>query len=128
MSKAFDKIAAGLNEVLAIARGEAEPAKIHPPEEIDVRTIRTRLGLSQEGFAAAYGFTINQIRDWEQGRSKPLGGVRTYLLVIEREPKRIASVIRRAAASRTFLRTPAAKVSRAGRQGKSRATAVVRSS
>ena len=36
-TKAFDKIAEGLNEALAIARGEAKPAKLHVPPEIDVR-------------------------------------------------------------------------------------------
>ena len=37
--KAFDKIAEGLNEALSIARGEAMPAKLHVPAEIDVRAI-----------------------------------------------------------------------------------------
>ena len=123
MSKAFDKIAAGLNEVLAIARGEAKPAKIHFPHEIDVRKLRLGLGLSQEEFAAAYGFTINQIRDWEQGRSKPLGGVRTYLMVIKHEPKRIASVIRRAAVQRKSSSTVAPKALPAARRRKSRVIA-----
>src|SRR5262245_18851980 len=31
--KAFDKIAEGLSEALAIARGEAKPAKLHIPAE-----------------------------------------------------------------------------------------------
>jgi hypothetical protein len=38
--KAFDKIMEGLNEALAVARGEATPAKLHVPAEIDVRKIR----------------------------------------------------------------------------------------
>jgi putative transcriptional regulator len=38
--KAFDKIAAGLNEAIAIARGEAAPARWHIPAEIDVKSIR----------------------------------------------------------------------------------------
>jgi putative transcriptional regulator len=62
MTKAFDKIAEGLNEALAIARGETAPAKTHFPQ-IDVWAIRAGLGLSQGDFAAVYGFTINQIRD-----------------------------------------------------------------
>jgi putative transcriptional regulator len=46
--KAFDQIAEGLNEVLSIARGEAKPAKLHVPPEIDVRAIRAKLDLSQK--------------------------------------------------------------------------------
>ncbi len=93
--KAFEKIAEGLNEALAIARGEARPARLHVPSEIDVRAIRRRTGLSQDDFATAFGFTINQIRDWEQGRARPLGGVRAYLLIIERDAKRVLELLRR---------------------------------
>jgi putative transcriptional regulator len=93
--KAFDKIAEGLAEALAIARGDAKPAKLHVPPEIDVRAIRARTKLSQEDFATAFGFTINQIRDWEQGRARPLGGVRAYLLIIERDPRRVLVLLRK---------------------------------
>ena len=92
--KAFDKIAEGLSEVLAIARGEAKPAKLHIPAEIDVRSIRDKLALSQEDFAAYFGFTVNQIKDWEQGRSRPLGGVRAYLIIIDRDPKSVLALLR----------------------------------
>jgi putative transcriptional regulator len=92
--KAFDRIAEGLNEALAVARGQKKPAKLHVPAEIDVRSIRTKIHLSQEDFAAWFGFTINQIRDWEQGRARPLGGVRAYLMLIERDPKAIQELLR----------------------------------
>jgi hypothetical protein len=41
--KAFDKIAAGLNEALTIARGEASPARLYIPAEIDVKAVRAKL-------------------------------------------------------------------------------------
>jgi putative transcriptional regulator len=92
--KAFDKIAEGLSEALAIARGEAKPAKLHIPTEIDVKAIRTKLALSQDDFAARFGFTTNQIRHWEQGRSRPLGGVRAYLTIIDRNPESVLALLR----------------------------------
>jgi putative transcriptional regulator len=92
--KAFDKIAEGLTEALAISRGEAKPAKLHIPPAIDVRSIRSKLSLSQDEFASLFGFTMNQIRDWEQGRSRPLGGVRAYLMIIDRDPKRVLALLR----------------------------------
>ena len=98
--KAFDKIAEGLGEVLAIARGEVKPARLHIPTEIDVKSVRTKLALSQEDFAAQFGFTVNQIKDWEQGRSRPLGGVRAYLIIIERDPKRVLALLRASAGKR----------------------------
>lgn len=81
--KAFDKIAEGLNEALEIARGERKPAKLHVPAEINVREIRAKTKMSQDDFAAAFGFTVNQIKDWEQNRCRPLGGNRAYLMLIK---------------------------------------------
>jgi putative transcriptional regulator len=92
--KAFDKIAEGLGEALAIVRGEAKPARLHIPAVIDVRAIRTKMVLSQDEFATLFGFTVNQIKDWEQGRSRPLGGVRAYLMIIERDPKSVLAILR----------------------------------
>jgi putative transcriptional regulator len=91
--KAFDKIAAGLNEAIAIARGEAKPARLHIPPELDVKAIRKRVGLSQETFAYSYGFTVEQIRAWEQGRSRPLGGVRAYLMLIELDHESVSRIL-----------------------------------
>jgi putative transcriptional regulator len=94
--KAFDKIMEGLNEALAVARSEAKPAKLHVPPEINVRDIRGKLHLSQEDFASVFGFTINQIKDWEQGRARPLGGVRAYLMIIDRDPKAVIKILQAA--------------------------------
>jgi putative transcriptional regulator len=85
--KAFGKIAEGLNEALAIARGEKAPLQLYVPPEMDVRRIRNKAGLSQDQFASAFGFTVHQIRQWEQGRSRPLGAMRAYLMLIDRDPK-----------------------------------------
>jgi putative transcriptional regulator len=90
---AFDKIAEGLQEALAIARGTAEPAQWHVPEEIDVRSIRIGTGLAQEEFARAFGFTVHQIRQWEQGRHRPLGAMRAYLVVIGRNPSAVLTML-----------------------------------
>ncbi len=92
--KARDKIAAGLREAIAVARGEAKPARLHVPAEIDVKAIRKKTGLSQEIFASFYGFTMEQIRAWEQGRSRPLGGVRAYLMMIDSDPEGVARILR----------------------------------
>ncbi len=88
--KAFDKIAAGLNDAIAIARGDADPAtyRVHVPEEIDVKAIRKRLGLTQEQFGLRYGFGP-RVRDWEQKRKRPDAAMRAFLLVIAREPEAV---------------------------------------
>ena len=92
-TKARDKIAAGLREAIAVARGEEEPERIHKPQEIDVKAIRKKTGMSQETFAQFYGFTIEQVRAWEQERSRPIGGVRAYLTMIDADAKGVASLL-----------------------------------
>jgi putative transcriptional regulator len=89
MSKrAFDKIMAGLESAKAYADGTADKRlyRLHVPEKIDVRKIRTRLGLSQEAFARKYGFALSALRDWEQGRRKPERTARILLKIVEKEP------------------------------------------
>jgi putative transcriptional regulator len=98
MSKrAFDQIAEGLTEALAIARGEAMPALIHVPAEMDVRAIRAKTRLSQDAFASVFGFTVHQIRQWEQGRNRPLGAMRTYLMLIDHDPAAVLTAMRKIA-------------------------------
>jgi putative transcriptional regulator len=92
MSKrAFDKIRAGLEDAIAIARGEADPAtyRVHVPDEIDVKAIRRKLGMSQARFAASFGFALDAVQNWEQGRRRPEGAARAFLKVIEHEPEAV---------------------------------------
>jgi putative transcriptional regulator len=86
---AFNKIAEGLNEALSIARGETKPFKLHVPSEVDVRAIRKGLAMSQEDFGLEFGFTLDQVRNWEQGRTRPTHGERTYLTLIAHGAKEI---------------------------------------
>ncbi len=93
-----DELVASLTEGMAILRGEVEPARFHPaPAAANVRAIRRRLGLTQAGFARRFGFGLATVRDWEQGRYQPDQAVRSYLLVIEREPDVVARALEAAA-------------------------------
>lgn len=91
--RAFDKIAAGLNGAIGIVRGDEAPARLHLPTELDVKSIRKKSGLSQENFPRSFGFTVEQIKSWEQGRSRPLGGVRAYLMMIDLDRKGVARIL-----------------------------------
>jgi putative transcriptional regulator len=95
MSKAGARILQGAREALAFARGEADPSTyvVHVPSEVDVKALRRKLKLSQAKFAERYGFNPARIRDWEQGRSRPDGAIRAYLLVISREPEAVARAL-----------------------------------
>jgi putative transcriptional regulator len=99
MSKAVAKgIRRGLQEALAYARGEADPAdyRVHVPRDVDVRAIRSKLRMTQEAFANTFGFSVNTLRHWEQGKRRPEGPTRAYLLVIDRAPKTVRKALRAA--------------------------------
>lgn len=57
------------------------------------RVIRTRLGLTQEEFAARYHIPLGTLRDWEQHRSEPDQAAQAYLKVIAKEPEMVARAL-----------------------------------
>jgi putative transcriptional regulator len=93
MSKAGKRLLRAAGEMRAIARGEARPAHVHVPPDVDVKAVRRKLGLSQEAFATEFSFTLVQIRDWEQGRSRPHDNARAYLLLIDRRPEIVRKML-----------------------------------
>ncbi len=66
-----------------------------PPLPDDVRAIRQRLGLSQEQFAGRYGFSVETIRNYEQGHRRPTGPARVLLRVIAGEPDAVTRALSR---------------------------------
>jgi len=66
-----------------------------PPLPHDVRAIRQRLGLSQEQFARRYGFSVETIRNYEQGHRRPTGPARVLLRVIAGEPDAVTRALSR---------------------------------
>ena len=93
MTKVGESILRGLEEAAAHARGEEVGALVHKvavvPETVDVKGIREARGLSQARFAALYGFSIDSIRNWEQGRRQPDLAARALLTVIAKEPEAV---------------------------------------
>lgn len=95
MSKVGSRLIGAAKEARQIAKGEILPAAQFVPSDIKVKDIRFRTKLSQGDFAATFGFTVQQIRDWEQHRSKPLGGVRAYLMLISDQPEMVVKMLGR---------------------------------
>jgi putative transcriptional regulator len=71
--KEADSVRRGLEEALAYAEGTADMGRhgVHVPADIDVKAVRTKLDMTQEEFAGRFGFSINTLRHWEQGRRVP---------------------------------------------------------
>jgi putative transcriptional regulator len=62
-------------------------------DALNVRMLREHLGLSQAGFASRYGFSVETIRQYEQGKRSPSGPARTLLQVIAAEPDAVTRAL-----------------------------------
>ena len=67
---------------------DAEPV-YPPPSPEQVRALRARLGLTQAQFARRFGFTLDTVQQYEQGRRRPSGPASTLLRVIEADPNAV---------------------------------------
>jgi DNA-binding transcriptional regulator YiaG len=68
----------------------AQAVLVYPPPKPDqIRALRARLGLSQTQFALMFGFTVDTVQQYEQGRRVPSGPASTLLRVIAVEPEAV---------------------------------------
>ena len=87
----FDILKTGLAEAIAQERGEVilrrteivipEPPEAYSPE--DIRRIRTRLHMSQPGFARLLQVSSKTVQGWEQGTKQPRQSAARLLQFIE---------------------------------------------
>ena len=77
------------NELSALGV-EARP--IHLPT-VDVKRVRERFGLSQAEFAIRFGFEIDTVQNWEQGRNRPDQATQLLLKVIEAYPEDVDKIL-----------------------------------
>jgi putative transcriptional regulator len=61
--------------------------RVTTPEQILVRQARDKSGLTQAAFAARIDTPVATLRDWEQGRFIPPGGVLCLLRLIVKHPE-----------------------------------------
>lgn len=92
-----ESIIQGLSEAIAWTRGESSNAQVTLVQipEVDVRLVRTKIGLSQSEFATKFGLPPATLRNWEQGGSRPDAPTRVLLAVIAKHPEAVADVLRR---------------------------------
>lgn len=90
-----DDLTQALDEAIKHATGEDTGAVSHKisTEIVDVRAIRTRLGLSRPKFAERFGLDTRTVQDWEQGRRRPDKAAQSYLKVIACNPDVVAGAL-----------------------------------
>lgn len=71
----------------ALAEAKAGLGRVSTPEQILVHQAREKSGLTQVAFAERIATPVATLRDWEQGRFAPPGGVVCLLRLIIRHPE-----------------------------------------
>jgi putative transcriptional regulator len=79
------EIVPGIREALTEAKA-GRFARAHSPAQILARSARAKTGLTQQAFADRIKTPVATLRDWEQGRFEPPGGVLCLLDLIDRHP------------------------------------------
>jgi putative transcriptional regulator len=89
----FDNLMTGLDQVDAFLSGKRAGYKVTLPEEVDVKTIRKRLKMTQARFSDTFGFSLDAVKHWEGGRRTPEASARAFLTVIARDPVAVLAAL-----------------------------------
>ncbi len=91
---AYAEIKEGLDEMVAIEKGQREPARVHRFfTSADIQALREKAGVSQRAFAAMLGVSNRTLQDWEQGRRTPTGPAMNLLRLYEAMPEATTRVL-----------------------------------
>ena len=90
MSKFYDDLMTGLNESIAIEKGELKGRKtiyeIQPVKNYDnkqIREIRNSVGMTQILFADYMGVSCKTVEAWEKGTNHPTGTACRLISMLE---------------------------------------------
>ena len=59
---------------------------------VDVSKIRSKVGMSQEMFAASIGVPASTVTSWEQGRRQPTGAAKVLLALLAKKPSLVVDL------------------------------------
>lgn len=93
MNTAFKSIKRGLHEAIQHAKGNTRGVRVHRPRPVDVKALRAKVDMTQEEFAARFGFSTATLRHWERGDRTPHGASLVLLNVIERNPRAVIEAL-----------------------------------
>lgn len=91
-----DEILEGLQEAADYLDGKPTGGRttiVHVPEDVDVRSIRERLAMTQAEFSARFALPVDTLRKWERGTRTPDAASRAYLTLIRKNAKAVEELL-----------------------------------
>ncbi len=90
----YDEAKEGLEEMVAIEKGERAPGRVHYfYTKDDIKALREKAGVSQREFAFIIGVSQRTLQEWEQGRRVPTGPAMNLLRMYEAIPDKVTEVL-----------------------------------
>lgn len=83
-------IRSGLQETIRLVQGKPTRGRVSlvsRGQAIDIREIRTKLGMTRNEFAVAFFFKRKTVQNWEQGIRRPTEHTLAYLQLIAADPQ-----------------------------------------
>jgi putative transcriptional regulator len=93
MTAMFQDLMTGLEEVDAFLAGQRAGYRVTLPEEVDVKSIRKNLKMTQARFSGTFGFSLDAVKHWEGGRRTPEASARAFLTVIAKDPVAVIAAL-----------------------------------
>ncbi len=90
----FQELLESVQQAGSIIRGEMEPSRVFTVEGPDVRSIRTKLGVTQSDFATMLGISVRTLENWEQKRRRPRGPAKVLLQIAADHPEIVWGVVK----------------------------------
>lgn len=93
MSEAYKSISKGLNEAIEYSKGNQTGAREFRPQQVDVKKLRERIGMTQPKFAASFGISLGTLRHWERGDRNPQGPALVLLNLLSKDPEKVLDIL-----------------------------------
>jgi len=99
MAELFESIKRGLEEAIAHSKGEKTEICFYTPQNVNVKQVREKTGLTQNQFAATFGISLGTLRHWERGDRKPHGPALVLLNAANNAPDTLLRILKGTSAS-----------------------------
>ena len=93
----FAELVESMMQMNEILRGERRPPREFHVDAIAIKSLRSKIGLSQSKFAALLHVNVGTLRNWEQGLREPTGPAKALLMAIRRDPTHVLKALAAAA-------------------------------
>jgi len=94
MAELFESIKRGLEEAIAHSKGEKSDVRLFIPQNVNVKQVREKTGLTQNQFAATFGISLGTLRHWERGDRKPHGPALVLLNAANNAPDTLLQILK----------------------------------